>query len=115
MKNKGATAVKSKRADLAPEAEERQTSRWPVAKLAGLWGMNTSTLYGILVSAGLDGGEGFEFEPASCAAIAHFKGRSEQNAKAGEEAATRKKIADADHAEMDFMVAARKLMSVDEG
>lgn len=114
MKSKGTTAQKRKRGESAPISSVRVSVRWPVAKLAGLWGLNSSTLYGILVSAGLDGGEGFDLEQASTATIAYFKTKSEQTAKAGDEAATRKKIAEAEMSEIELEKKLGTLVSTDE-
>lgn len=99
----------------ALNANAGQEIRWPIVRLAAEWGVSEPTLYRILVGAGLDGSKGFEIIGAAKLAVTHFREKAEANARVGDEAATRKKVADADHAEMDFMVAARKLMSIDEG
>jgi hypothetical protein len=106
---------KSNASESALNACAGQEIRWPIVRLAGEWGVSEPTLYRILVGAGLDGAKGFELIAAAKLTVAHFRDKAEANGKQGEEAATRRKIADADAAEVNLQASLRKFINVDEG
>lgn len=98
----------------ALNAQEGQEIRWPIVRLAGEWGVSEPTLYRILVGAGLDGSKGFEILAAAKLTVTHFRDKAESNARVGDEAATRKKVAEAEMSEIELEKKLGTIVLVDE-
>lgn len=92
---------KTKREETAFPAQ--QSAKYTLVRTAQMLSVPETTLYRIFEAAGIKGGaDGYDFETAAVATVEHFKTKSEQVAKVGEEAASRKKVAEAEEAEISL-------------